>query len=204
MIAFRIDVGGTEEAAKRIGAIPSLVRKAFRTEIEKGLTVARRDLIDNILAHVGPPSPMYLRLNPRDAERAVPQPVVRDDAEGVTGTLAPDPSSKAGERLALLEEGGTVTPVHRALAIALSKRARRLDGPAEYSGQLRFVPAKGGKQVGILLGKRGRGWTPMWRLVTSADVEGRHAFARTSERHLPLIAERMSDALGRIVSEGRV
>lgn len=110
---------------------------------------------------------------------------------------------------AMQEYGGTILPKNaKALALPVNDAltpagVARYPSPRNYPSPLRFVPWKGAKAIGALydadqLRRAKQNWAavrPLWILMSSVDMPGKHYLMLGMREALPLIAKDLLDLL---------
>jgi hypothetical protein len=115
----------------------------------------------------------------------------------------------------VLEHGGVILPKKaRSLAMPVNDALTpagvdKYGSPRNYPGELKFVPSKkGGKVVGFLYDEAEvkaakKNWAalrPLWVLLTSVRIEGRHYLQNGMRDYLPVIAKEVLGYLKGAVS----
>jgi hypothetical protein len=140
-----------------------------------------------------------------DLRRALIELVTVTD-DGVTGVLWPDPAKVAYG--GIQEEGGTVVPKHgTALTIPLDAMltgngvargtaAQVRDDPAAFGFKSTFIPKGHSVIMGQPLGAKGGSAIPLFALVQSSTIPGRHYLATTLIQEWQWISDYLESVLG--------
>jgi hypothetical protein len=143
-----------------------------------------------------------------DLRRALSESVTVDDS-GVTGVLVADPDKVAYG--GIQEDGGTIVPKNaKALAIPLEfmltgngvargTAAQVRQSPGAFGLKASFIPKGHNVIMGQLPGKKA-GIVPLFALVPSVTLQGKHYMATTLIQEWPWIADDLEKMLGDTVT----
>ena len=183
--------------------ISAEIREVMLTTLEQAHTW----MIENALT--GGTTPTRLKMRTGNLIGSLRVRVASEPGGVIRGELTQDQRYRSARYLPVHEfgaGGAGLFPAIRAtrtkfLAIPLNPEAESYQSPRDFPEKLWFLPKpdKQGREAGFWMTGTGKHITPMWRLLQSVTIPARHPFGRTAKIYLPILWNRVTRALERLV-----